>query len=315
MVKEKWLPVLNYEGVYEVSNNGNVRSLPRKYKSKNGVIRRVKGSILTPLKRKDNYIEVKLSYNGVGKSRVVHQLVAEAFLGHRPDGTNKLVVNHINFNRSDNRLKNLEVITNRKNSDKAHLPSKVKSVGVSLTKNSGFKASIRIDGDSVNLGVYNTEYKASAAYTKAVNNLDKYNGDSIAFRKELGIYQEPIVTSKCEGVSWNKQKEQWKTQIRINGKQLYLGMFNSEEEASKAYELASSKAHLYKDDLTAFRRELSLKKEGTSKAKGVSFSNSKNKWVAQGTKNYKNYLIGRFKTEEEAIIARENWVKEIRPTL
>lgn len=315
MYKEIWRPVFNYEGHYEVSNKGNVRSLKRVIKDKSGARRVFKGMTLKLFKRKDGYMEVRLNKSGNPKTRLVHQLVAEAFLGHTPDGTNKKVVNHININRSDNRLENIEVITNRKNTNQAHLKSSSRFVGVSKTEYSTYRASIQINGNSVKLGSFKNEKKAAAAYSKALNNADKYKGDNEAFLKDLGIWQEPNATSKYEGVNWEKKKNKWKAQTRINGKQLYLGLYATEQEAHTACLKAQENSHKYTGDLKSFRLEIGLKDAKSSKHAGVSWCRVRNKWKAQGTKNYKNYLIGRHNTEEEAVEARLKWETEIKPTL
>lgn len=81
---ERWLPVVGYEGLYEVSDLGRVRSLDRNVTTRNGV-RRYKGKILamTPV---NGYPSVALSLVGKQDTRPVHQLVLEAFAGPRPAG-------------------------------------------------------------------------------------------------------------------------------------------------------------------------------------------------------------------------------------
>jgi len=101
MEKEIWKPVKNYEGFYEVSNIGRIKSLINDKTRKEKIL---KQNIAC------GYLKVNLYFNGVKKCRSVHQLVAEAFLNHKPNG-HKLVVNHINFIRTDNRVSNLRWVT------------------------------------------------------------------------------------------------------------------------------------------------------------------------------------------------------------
>lgn len=77
---EIWKPVRNYEGLYEVSNLGHVRSLTRKIKTSKGIIQTWKGQLLTPGKSGNGYYYVMLSRHGKSKARRVHILVADAFL-------------------------------------------------------------------------------------------------------------------------------------------------------------------------------------------------------------------------------------------
>lgn len=105
---EVWADIRGYEGSYQVSNKGRVKSLPRTVRNgKYGVIKRV-GQVLKGRKKGDGYIAVRLS----GTNKLVHRLVAEAFI---PNPENKPYVNHINLNKSDNDVDNLEWCTHREN--------------------------------------------------------------------------------------------------------------------------------------------------------------------------------------------------------
>lgn len=88
---EIWKPVVEYEGLYECSNLGNVRSL--NYRHTNTV------KNLSPSISKDGYIRVKLWKNCKGKVLAVHRLVAEAFV---PNPYNKPEIDHINTDKTDN---------------------------------------------------------------------------------------------------------------------------------------------------------------------------------------------------------------------
>lgn len=103
MVLEEWKPVCGYEGFYEVSTEGRVRSLPRATTN---------GGILKPIYSKDGYASVHLSREGHDKIKRINRLVAEAFI---PNPENKPEVNHINGVRDDNRLCNLEWATTSEN--------------------------------------------------------------------------------------------------------------------------------------------------------------------------------------------------------
>ena len=104
MNKEIWKDIKGYEGLYQVSNFGNVRSLDRlahcgKYGK--GVY---KGKLLKPIDRGNGYYRISLSVNSKIKFKGVHNLVAETFI---PNPDNKPFVCHIDNNTSNNKLENL----------------------------------------------------------------------------------------------------------------------------------------------------------------------------------------------------------------
>lgn len=118
---EEWRPVVGHEGTYEVSDRGAVRSLDRTIQTRNGSrwlpgvpgkqgIRRLKGRTLQP-----GTMAAGHQYVVIGRrTRTVHSLMAEAFLGPRPEGWE---VRHLNGNPADNRLANLQYGTRSENAE------------------------------------------------------------------------------------------------------------------------------------------------------------------------------------------------------
>lgn len=100
-MKEYWRNIKDYEGLYQVSNHGRVKSL--KYG---------KEKILKAGKNKKGYLYVVLCKYGVKKTFRVHRLVAEAFI---PNPENKPCIDHINTDRTDNRADNLRWCTQKDN--------------------------------------------------------------------------------------------------------------------------------------------------------------------------------------------------------
>lgn len=97
-MEEIWRPVVGYEGLYEVSNYGNVYSVKRECVSGNGGIQNVGGHCL-PLNKWKGYLRVTLCKNGVQKNFSVHRVVAEAFISNP---NNYPVINHKDENKTNN---------------------------------------------------------------------------------------------------------------------------------------------------------------------------------------------------------------------
>jgi hypothetical protein len=110
---EVWHPVAGWEGVYEVSDHGRVRSLDRYTNSVTQGRRLVKGRILKPSKVAcGQYYVVQLYLNGCGFPKYVHHLIAEAFIGPRPEG---MLVLHGSAGSLVNRPSNLSYGTRSDN--------------------------------------------------------------------------------------------------------------------------------------------------------------------------------------------------------
>ena len=114
MKNEEWRDVAGYEGLYQVSSEGRVKSLERTFIDKIGRERYVKECFLKPGSDRGGYLRVGLCDGGKRKTLKVHRLVCEAF-HENPD--NKPQVNHINEIKTDNRACNLEWATARENSN------------------------------------------------------------------------------------------------------------------------------------------------------------------------------------------------------
>lgn len=111
---ENWKSIKGYEGYYEVSDYGRVRSVEKVVNSSlrhNSTITR-KPKILKPNTKKNGYLTVDLCKDNIKKTCQVHRLVANAFI-EKPEFKNQ--VNHINCKTNDNRVTNLEWCTNKEN--------------------------------------------------------------------------------------------------------------------------------------------------------------------------------------------------------
>jgi hypothetical protein len=160
---EQWKDIPKYIGLYQVSDLGRVKSLQKTILSKTSVSRTYKELIMKQ-SISEKYLVVGLTKNKKAKQGVVHRLMAIAFLNHKPCGMRR-VIDHIDENKINNTLPNIQIISHRLN------------------------------------------------VSKSIKN----------------------VSSKYTGVHWDKQRNKWASQIRINGKIKHLGCFSEEIEASKAY--------------------------------------------------------------------------------
>jgi len=158
-MEEIWKDVPGYEGMYQVSNLGNVKSLIYN-----------KERFLSKVIDK-RYYQVGMYKNKKKTTRKIHQLVAEAFLNHTPCGL-KLVVDHINNNTLDNRLENLQIITHRENVYKIQDKGSSKYKGVCWCNTfNKWKTNISIKNKSIHLGYFTNELDAHKAYQ---NKLKEY---------------------------------------------------------------------------------------------------------------------------------------------
>lgn len=111
MNKETWKDIQGYEGLYQVSDLGRIRSLGRIANAKNGSKQTKKSRILVQEITIHGYCRVRLfDCDGKAKHYAVHRLVLSAF-----NGASDLPVNHINEIKTDNRLANLEYCTAKEN--------------------------------------------------------------------------------------------------------------------------------------------------------------------------------------------------------
>lgn len=101
---EEWRPVVGYEGYYEVSDKGRVRSLPRMARRRGKGAVPVPGRLLTLQITERGYLAVKLSVGGRGVRRPVHRLVCEAWFGPRPE---KAECRHLDDNKANASVENL----------------------------------------------------------------------------------------------------------------------------------------------------------------------------------------------------------------
>jgi hypothetical protein len=153
-MKEIWKDIKGYEGLYQISNLGNVLSL----KYKNGNVKKLKKPHLC----KEGYYVVNLIKNYHNKVYRVHRLIAEYFI---PNPENKPQVDHINAIRTDNRIENLRWVTNYENSRNPITYEKIKKNGrekLELARQACRKKVICVETGEV----FNSRIEAALKYSK-----------------------------------------------------------------------------------------------------------------------------------------------------
>jgi hypothetical protein len=169
---EEWRDVVGYEGIYEVSNLGNVKSCTRKVRFGNKNYRIIQEKILKPRIRAGRYLCVDLCKENTLRHEYVHRIVAIAFHGVQEKGRN---VDHINRIKTDNRAENLRWATFSENScNKEKVNSKYNGVSFDKRRNK-YICTFRLNDKYIRLGSFDDDYEAAKMYDKYVveNNLNK----------------------------------------------------------------------------------------------------------------------------------------------
>ena len=201
---EVWKDIKDFEGLYQISNLGRIKSIKSN--------RNLKQSVDSC-----GYYSVGLT-NKKTKIFRVHLIMAITFLNHIPCG-HKLVIDHIDNNKLNNKLENLQLITQRENTTKDK--KNKNKLGVSFYKNKYYVRIYYIDKNEY-LGRYDNEDEAHLVYMKASEDirLNKY------IKKEV-IHK----TSNYKGVSLHKPNGKWIANFRNK----HVGYYNTEIEAYNAY--------------------------------------------------------------------------------
>lgn len=153
-MNETWIKIDGFRGYYEVSDMGRVRSNNRLSSNR----------LLKQMLKKNGYLQVGLQDGDKITWRLVSRIVYESF-----NGKTDLHIDHVNEDKTDNRLCNLQAITVRDNNIKSKRHNKTsKYPGVHLTKTGKWKAQIGKDGKKIGLGYFVDELDAYNAYVNAI---------------------------------------------------------------------------------------------------------------------------------------------------
>jgi len=187
---EIWKEIKETDGKYLISNLGRVKSVNRKIKHKNGLTVNIKERILKLSEDYKGYLSANM-YHNKRISIKIHRLVAYYFIENK---YNLPQVNHIDFNKKNNYVENLEWIDNRKNIThyKNSIKSTSKYVGVHYDKNtSKFVAQINIEGVTYTLGRCNNEEDAFYLYKKSLYKWER-KGLKPNIKRNLGYVKKDL---------------------------------------------------------------------------------------------------------------------------
>lgn len=170
-----WKNIPEYEGLYQVSNYGEVKSFHYKPEK-----------IMKNKTDKDGYKSIGLSKNGNVKHFRIHVLVYKSFIDNKYEFNQSYCIDHIDNDPSNNNLDNLQLVTQRINCHKDKKNTSSKYIGVFFHNQSKrYRAKISINYKAITLGNFKTEEEAANAYQIAIKNISKYKGCTKQFKKEI----------------------------------------------------------------------------------------------------------------------------------
>jgi len=160
---EEYRDIISFEGLYQISNLGNIKSLKRK-----GCLN---DRVLKPKPNSKGYMHVTLHKNKKQQVKRVHKLMEQMYF--KPlSKESELVIDHINNDKSDNSIDNLQRITVRHNNSKDRTGYTSKYIGVSWNKERNKWASqLGVNGINLKLGYFIDEHDAHLAYQSALNTI------------------------------------------------------------------------------------------------------------------------------------------------
>jgi len=158
-MREIWKDIPGYEGSYQASNLGRIKSLQRVITRFNGETQTINQRILKPRNHVQGYDNIVISLNHKKCNKTVHRWIMTTFCGN-----SNLHINHINGNKKDNRLVNLEYVTALKNCNHHVRVLKRKKKYGAYPKNNSWVSVINIKGRIIHLGCFENKDQAHNAF-------------------------------------------------------------------------------------------------------------------------------------------------------
>ena len=214
-MEEIWKPIKGYEGIYEVSSLGRVRSLARYIQiqdPRGSHMRKLHGRILTPHKMTNGYLGIRLSQDGKEENLLIHRLVALAFVSGYRDG---LITNHKDRDRANNRADNLEWVTYQENNRymDAHIKRgqvrHKKFVIQQMLHPKPPKPKVSREVHALHISENNAKNMAVLQYDKDGNFIAEYRSQSEAARN-VGLKSGSSITMVLSGMKKTAAGYYWK---------------------------------------------------------------------------------------------------------
>ncbi len=221
-MENTWTDIPDFEGIYQINKLGQVKSLKRDVLCTDGAVKHYESRIKTMQLGNDGYYVYDLYNKDKIRKRIkVHKLLMTTFVGK-----SDLCIDHVDGNRLNNDLSNLEYVTSAENTRRYIRMNGHKFaseyIGVTLQDDGKWKSAITINHETFNLGRHDTEEEASQAYENALQ----------------GIFPpERVYASEVVGVTYQKREGKWRARISRPtkyGKEYIVGFFKTEQEASDA---------------------------------------------------------------------------------
>lgn len=185
---EIWNNIPNTNNTYQASNLSRIRSVDRYVVDKKERKKYVRGRILKQYLVQDedkrNYYNVCICIENKKRTTTIHSLIFSAFNGFCPTRESGMVVDHKDNNPLNNNIENLQLITHRENSTKDRKNGVSEYRGVCWRKDSEkWYSAIGINCKQIKIFQSDNEHLCGKAYKIALENIDKYNGNNVEFRK------------------------------------------------------------------------------------------------------------------------------------
>ena len=205
-MNEKWKPVVGYEGFYEVSDTGKIKTLGRTIQQKDGRTRTIKSKVMKDRTNNRGYHIISLNTGNSKKDHLVHRLVAMAFL---PNPDNLEQVNHIDGNKDNNSVSNLEWC------DQTHNMKEAYKLGLRKATLPVWDDELRAKFSAIKKGTRNysqmkkvIQYSLEGEYIACYRNAEDA-AKAIGIKDKTGIYD--VCTGRknrkqCGGYKWKYAK-------------------------------------------------------------------------------------------------------------